>query len=61
MEYDWSDWYLYEHLTLVKSGKENNEIKKSAVVVQSVVQLTSTLQSPQSAHQIKSRFWPLTR
>ena len=46
MEYDWSDWYLYEHLTLVKSGKENNEIKKSAVVVQSVVQLTSTLQTP---------------
>ena len=37
---------------------EGNEIQKSAVVhvVQSVVKLTSKLQSPQFAHQIKSRF-----
>ena len=39
---------------------EGNEIQKSAVVhvVQSVVKLTSKLQSPQFAHQIKSRFQP---
>ena len=39
---------------------EGNEIQKSAVehVVQSVVKLTSKLQSPQFAHQIKSRFRP---
>ena len=42
---------------------EGNEIQKSAEehVVQSVVKLTSKLQSPQFAHQIKSRFRPWTR
>ena len=39
---------------------EGNEIEKSAEehVLQSVVKLTSKLQSPQFAHQIKSRFRP---
>lgn len=40
--------------------EEGNEIQKLAVVrvVQSVVNLTCKLQSPQFAHQIKSRFRP---